>query len=384
MTTTTRCQCPPQSRPPQYQIGGWASPTRRVDKTEAVAIANASYYRKRNALREAPLDRSVRVAYCVAGQARSLVLPREQHVRPGGGSLFGRTAKVDVFAVLDAGCAPHVCLGDVNGRIAKWIEEARPVRSLVSGNATSAAAWAGKFELPPQPRRCDDTPESRAGRRMAPHHASSFWHQHDRLRQCFAMVREEEKRRGVRYDWVVRSRPDFRPHCVCPQPALLSPSRIFSIDLCSVRQKAPLLCDAFWAVPRRWASIAFSAAAGWSDCGAYRSRYPCHMPTLSPECLLTAWLVDHGIPRRAFGSGTELAELGVVRGWQQLGGHRQLITNKKLCMGGWIRTGCERAWRLQSQGKRRGAPPAFTREQTAELERMFGPPTRGKQGGAGG
>ena len=69
-------------------------------------------------------------------------------------------------------------------------------------------------------------------------------------------------------------------------------------------------------MPRQWADVVFNAVDGWTDCGAYTARFPCHEPSgLAPECMLTAWLVDHGIPRSAFGAGTELRELGIVRNY---------------------------------------------------------------------
>ena len=153
---------------------------------------------------------------------------------------------------------------------------------------------------------------------VAPNWPSTFWHQQMRAQQCFRMVKAAEARRGVRYDWVVRARPEFASSCVCPPSRPLSPSRIYSIDSCNIRPLAPLLCDAFWLVPRQWADVVFNAVDGWADCGAYKSRFPCHESSgLAPECMLTAWLVDHGIPRSAFGEGAELRELGIVRDYEK-------------------------------------------------------------------
>ena len=71
-------------------------------------------------------------------------------------------------------------------------------------------------------------------------------------------------------------------------------------------------------MPRQWADVVFNAVDGWADCGAYKTRFPCHEPSgLAPECMLTAWLVDHGIPRFAFGEGTQLRELGIVRDYKK-------------------------------------------------------------------
>jgi hypothetical protein len=150
-------------------------------------------------------------------------------------------------------------------------------------------------------------------KRAHPNWPSTFYHQQLRAQQCLGLVRNAEAARGARYDWVVRSRPEFTATCVCPPIEPLSPRRIYSIDACNIRRKGPLLCDAFWAVPRRWADVVFNAVDGWTDCAAYRSRFPCHEPSgVAPECMLTAWLVDNGIPRSAFGEHTELRELGIV------------------------------------------------------------------------
>ena len=153
-------------------------------------------------------------------------------------------------------------------------------------------------------------------KRAHPNWPSTFYHQQMRAQQCMGLVRNAEAMRGVRYNWVVRARPEFSAPCVCPPGQPLSQMHIYSIDACNIREKGPLLCDAFWVVPRRWVNVAFNAVNGWTDCSAYRSLFPCHEPSgLAPECMLTAWLVDNGIPRSAFGKDTELRELGVVRNY---------------------------------------------------------------------
>ena len=133
--TGGNCDCQPQRPKPLAYEAAWASPTRRVNASEAAAITNATH--SGADMRSPALNAAPRVAYCVTGQARGLALPRDQHARAGqpGGSLFGAAAAVDVFAVLDAGCQPNLCLGDVDAKIASWLQLARPVRALTSGSA---------------------------------------------------------------------------------------------------------------------------------------------------------------------------------------------------------------------------------------------------------
>jgi hypothetical protein len=180
---------------------------------------------------------------------------------------------------------------------------------MITGNGSRAAGGdsVGMHAVPPDVSHCG------AARAMPAQFASTFYHQHMRAQQCFRMVEEEEQRLGARYDFVVRNRPEFGPvGCICSSPPIFSTSHLYSIDLCHVRARAPLLCDGFWIVPRHYAQIVFNVVDGWADCHSYVSRFPCHDRTgLAPECLLTAWLVDHGIPRAAFGEGTELLELGL-------------------------------------------------------------------------
>tara|TARA_X000001036_G_scaffold276878_1_gene257170 strand:+ start:2365 stop:3045 length:681 start_codon:yes stop_codon:yes gene_type:complete len=172
---------------------------------------------------------------------------------------------------------------------------------------------AGTYAEPPPVPGCA---ARQAMKRAHPNWPSTFYHQQMRAQQCLGLVRNAEARRGARYTWVVRARPEFAALCVCPPSRPLSPMRIYSIDACNIREKGPLLCDAFWVVPRRWVHIVFNAVNGWTDCAAYRSLFPCHEPSgMAPECLLTAWLVDNGIARGAFGKDTELRELGIVRNY---------------------------------------------------------------------
>ena len=89
-------------------------------------------------------------------------------------------------------------------------------------------------------------------KRAHPNWPSTFYHQQMRAQQCLGMIRDAEARRGVCYDWVARARPEFATGCACPPRQPLSPSRLYSIDVCNIRKKGPMLCDAFWLVPRQW------------------------------------------------------------------------------------------------------------------------------------
>eukprot|EP00964_Phaeocystis_antarctica_P080152 scaffold50038_cov81-Phaeocystis_antarctica.AAC.1 len=220
---------------------------------------------------------------------------------------------------------PHFCSGDVLGRIKRWLHEEGVERAIITVNGTYAASSSmearssnvGVFAEPPSVPGCTLRQKMKE---VAPNWPSTFWHQQMRAQQCFRMVKAAEARRGVRYDWVVRARPEFASSCVCPPSRPLSPSRIYSIDSCNIR---PL--HGASAVRRL---LARAAPVGgrclqcggrlWADCGAYKSRFPCHESSgLAPECMLNAWLVDHGIPRSAFGEGTEHRELGIVRDYEK-------------------------------------------------------------------
>ena len=307
---------PPRAVKARIYDQSFTSLSRRNTAGQAAALV-ASAYLAGNSSVDAPRFGNTRLAYCVTGQARGL-----NPVRELGRALVGGH-DVDVFAVIEADCMPHFCSGDVLGRVKRWLDEERVVRAIITVNGTYVASSStdarspniGVYAESPSVHGCTLRQDMK---RAHPHWPSTFWHQQMRSQQCFRMVKAAEARRGVSYDWIVRARPEFASSCVCPPSRPLSPSRIYSIDACNIREKAPLLCDAFWLVPRQWADVVFNAVDGWMDCGAYKSRFPCHDPSgLAPECMLTAWLVDHGIPRSAFGEGTELRELGIVRDYRR-------------------------------------------------------------------
>ena len=326
---------------PQYHNGFSAVNQKTTERQANELVSSASV--ARNASPAAGPAAPQRVAYCVFGQARGFHRPAFLTSLMDG--LFGvGMSSVDVFAVIDADCQPHLCTGNVQGRMDHWLQRVRPVRAIITGNDSRLARTEGigLEAAPPVDRSlCGENWKS-----MWTHHASTFWHQQMRAQQCFRMVQEEERRRRRRYDWVIRARPEFEARCVCPMQAPPSPSRIYSYDSCRATQKAPVLCDAFFAVPRRWADVVFNAVDGWGDCHAYRARFPCHAPEgLMPECLLSTWLVDHGVPRSAFGEGTELQALGVVRGLQVR--HADSVkSHKTLCKSGLTTQRCEPKWLL--------------------------------------
>ena len=350
---------PPKAVNARIYGQSFSSKGRKNTAGQALALA-ASAFNAGNSSVDAAAPRSgKRLAYCVTGQARGFNPVRELGRALAGGD------DVDVFAVIEANCMPHFCSGDVRGRINRWLHEERVERAnaIITVNGTYAASSSmdarsssvGAIAEPPSVHGCTLRQDMRRAHHNWP---STFWHQQMRAQQCFRMVKEAEARRGVPYDWVVRARPEFASDCVCPPASRpLSPSRIYSIDACNIREKAPLLCDAFWLVPRRWADVVFNAVDGWADCGAYKSRFPCHDPSgLAPECMLTAWLVDHGIPRSAFGDGTELRELGIVRNYG-----KRTTQETLLCNGLCKREGadcsmkarrlCERAARAESASR---------------------------------
>ena len=93
----------------------------------------------------------------------------------------------------------------------------------------------------------------------------------------------------------------------------LSPIYIAAFDHCGImrlgdnKDYGPL-CDYMYSVPRKWTDIVFSAVNSWSVCRSDEDKIPCHHANLTvpktaeghnlgsaSQCLLTGWLMDHGI-----------------------------------------------------------------------------------------
>lgn len=282
----------------------------RTTDAQAASLEESSFL-ARGASRPVGAIARTSLAFCVVGQARGF-----NPVRPLGKALNGGGV-VDVFAVIELDCMPHTCAQNALARTKHWMRSQRVRNAIITVNNTpvsGATTWfsrAGRYMEAPLVPGCAVRQKMK---RAHPNWPSTFYHQQMRAQQCLGMIKNEEQARAARYDWVVRARPEFVARCVCPPRQPLSPMRIYSIDACNIREKGPLLCDAFWLVPRQWVDVVFNVVNGWKDCASYRSRFPCHEPSgLAPECLLTAWLVDNGIPRSAFGEGTELREIGIVQ-----------------------------------------------------------------------
>ena len=244
---------------------------------------------------EAPLPRP-RIAHCVSGQVRSLHVTH----RSIGGVLardFGRAAgderaNADVFVYVDENCFPWKCRTD---RLEGWMRD------------MGVTAW----ERFPQAYRHsrDVVPENsceRAPTRRLPLDLS-FYHQALKAERCYALVRAHEQKMGFTYDWVVRSRTDSAWDAVNFPADALDPGRIYAVDGCNVMEHGAM-CDWFFAVPRKWADVAFSATAGWDDCvpDGGDKGFPCHVGSwhavdgTPPECLLTRHMIKGGVPRDAF------------------------------------------------------------------------------------
>ncbi len=286
----------------------------RTNNAQAASLEESSFV-TRNAPQQVSVAARTSLAFCVVGQARGFNPVRVLGKALNGGGL------VDVFAVIELDCMPHTCAPNALARTKRWIRSQRVRNAIITVNNTPISTigtrtWfskAGRYAEAPLVPGCAARERMR---RVHPNWPSTFYHQQMRAQQCLGMVRSEEAARGARYDWVVRARPEFVAKCVCPSRQPLSSMHIYSIDVCNIQRKSPLLCDAFWLVPQQWVDVVFNAVNGWTDCDAYSSRFPCHEPSgLAPECMLTAWLVDNGIPRSAFGEGTELRELGIVRNY---------------------------------------------------------------------
>ena len=206
----------------------------------AALVASAFLVGNSSGVLDAPPSgsNSTRLAYCVTGQARGLNPVRELGRALAGGQ------EVDVFAVIEADCMPHFCSGDVLGRIKRWLAAERVERAIITVNGTYNGTYeagastearssnVGAFAKAPSVHGCMLRQRMK---RAHPNWPSTFWHQQMRAQQCFSMVKAAEARRGVRYDWVVRARPEFASGCVCPPSRPLSPSRIYSIDSSAVR-----------------------------------------------------------------------------------------------------------------------------------------------------
>ena len=286
----------------------------RTTDAQAASLVESSFL-ARGASQPVGAIARTSLAFCVVGQARGFNPVRSLGEALGGGGV------VDVFAVMELDCTPHTCAQNALARTRRWIRSQRVRDAIITVNSTpvstiGSAGWfsrAGRYAEPPLVPGCAARQRMK---RAHPNWPSTFYHQQMRAQQCLGMVETAEATRRARYDWVVRARPEFVARCVCPPSQPLSPMHIYSIDACNIRKKGPLLCDAFWLVPRQWVDVVFNAVNGWMDCAAYRSRFPCHEPSgLAPECMLTGWLVDNGIPRGAFGADTELRELGIVRNY---------------------------------------------------------------------
>lgn len=93
----------------------------------------------------------------------------------------------------------------------------------------------------------------------------------------------------------------------------LTSNFIYSYDQCASMRIGPEkkshgpLCDLMYSVPRKWSDTVFSAVNGWSICRSMDDNIPCHHDNLTvhgheghihgtaSQCMLTAWLMDHGI-----------------------------------------------------------------------------------------
>ena len=152
------------------------------------------------------------------------------------------------------------------------------------------------------------------------HGILSYFH----VRQGFREVAAYEARRGKRYDWIVRTRPDVLP--LLPLGAELFLQRL-DPDRVSVPYKKPgipgVLADWFFAVPRRLADWFFEVALlgclkhneinGGFDVS---QRKTCFFGEIyhAPEYLLGPYVKRHlGSPRGGLSDGTGLFPVALMR-----------------------------------------------------------------------
>lgn len=274
-------------------------------RTFTIGFANGS-------LLDAP-----RYAFCVAGQIRSFSRTQES-IRTELVDKFGdpRAVVRDLFLVLDPHCTEvHEHAVTANREYCDGTVDARAVRR-----------WKPKLRW--KDIRIFDVPYNRSesivpendcnreeGVRQIPtrekYYDSSYYHMHLKQGMCYELVKRYERRVGVRYDWIVSTRPDRAwKHAYTGE---LDPEFVYTIDDCNVLDKGPLICDAVYVVPRAYGDVVYAAKDQIGRCvdldtngnhTSIESYPPCHVKEWTsrdgtpPECLFSAYLTDAGLGDR--------------------------------------------------------------------------------------
>lgn len=162
-----------------------------------------------------------------------------------------------------------------------------------------------------------------------------------RTQQCMSLVENYEKRKGIRYSWVYKTRPDVAFGSRISTPDLLDKDYLYTnqhIPGASthahswLRQKfeqnasvlGPPVGDQILVASREVAEVAFRAAAAYSICDLY------DLPTgtLNSEVALTFWLVKNRVRYKTQPwfwllvrdlEGPECERIRHIRGVDQLG-----------------------------------------------------------------
>ena len=242
----------------------------------------------------------VGAAFCVAGQARGFAQRRVwQGIRTNAVGGFGAAA--DVFLVLrygdgetrGASSDPELARTLSAARLLRptrfeLLPDALPVSALNASWASFNASIGGRATNVCPLRRSDGTPTYR-------YRFLSAW---TTLGRSFEMVLEEEAKRGARYSFVVRLRPDeqiCRPFPPWQKFVARYRDRTIATPGKGPRHR-PNMDDHIFVAARHLADHIFAARHEVGLCKPAKEYRPCRQgpyiapPDVPAECLLISWL----------------------------------------------------------------------------------------------
>jgi hypothetical protein len=155
------------------------------------------------------------------------------------------------------------------------------------------------------------TPPPRSACGPAPAFDPSFWHQFSKTSRCFDAVLAYERKSGMCFDFIVRSRPDHEWKGPAMPAGALPWDRVTSSRARGTWKGVAQVEDHFMAVPRPLADIALRASSVWNGkCGHNLDEYRALCPIMGAagtrtdavwavrvpsECLLGRYMHDHGL-----------------------------------------------------------------------------------------
>lgn len=247
---------------------------------------------------------SPRIALCITGGARSFKCPRvHSSIKYGLADGISRgAADLKIFAVLHLDSSD-----DLSG-----IAEALDVLDVQDMQVTRKAIINS---IP----GCDTFAAENANSWR-----QNYYSQTDKQRKCFNLVKSFELSSGVKFDFIVRARPDTRWNFIFPSIQDISKehvtvghtgSHLLARDLLQDIQVGTGYCtnaddvcvpnDHFAVIPRRFAEIFMNSVEAHSFCGKPNDFRHCHENPQKhfdanmyapPECILSQYLWSHGIP----------------------------------------------------------------------------------------